>query len=234
MAKRFTDTQKYHKHFIRSLQGAYKLFWDFLYCECNHAGLWIVDFEIAQILLGKDMPINKNDALKYFNEDEKRIIEIDEGKKWFIPSFIEFQYGELNPDNRAHKSVISILKKYNLYNDNKGLISPLQGRKDMDKDKDKDKDKEGNFSKFLNSFNEITERNFKGTDKARKQFNARKKEGFVLDDFIKAITNCKNDPFHKENPKYLTPEFITRSDKLQMYLNTKKEQPRTGASRILP
>ena len=92
MAKRFTDTNKYKKPFIRGLQGAYKLLWDYLYHDCDHAGIWIVDFDIAQIYVGKDMPINKDDALKYFNTDEQRIIEICKGKKWFIPGFIDFQY----------------------------------------------------------------------------------------------------------------------------------------------
>lgn len=152
MAKRFTDTNKYKKPFIRGLQGAYKLFWDYLYHECDHAGIWIVDFEIAQLYIGKDMPINKEDALKYFNKGEKRIIEVDNGLRWFIPSFIEFQYGELNEENRAHNSVISILKKYNQYKKNKPLKSPLQGGKDMDKDMElvKDMDIEPSFlSPFL-------------------------------------------------------------------------------------
>ena len=134
MAKRFTDTNKYKKPFIRGLQGAYKVLWDYLYHDCDHAGIWIVDFEIAQIYVGHDLVINKSDALKYFNENEERIIEVDCGKKWFIPSFIEFQYGELSPENRAHKSVINILE-------NKGLTRVLQGRKDMDKDKVMVKDK---------------------------------------------------------------------------------------------
>lgn len=133
MAKRFTDTNKYKKPFIRGLQGAYKLLWDYLYHECDHAGIWIVDFEIAQLYIGKDMPVNSKDALKYFNTDEKRIVEVDKGSRWFIPSFISFQYGELNELNRAHGSVIAILKKYNLYK-NKPLTRPLQGAMDMDKD----------------------------------------------------------------------------------------------------
>lgn len=133
MAKRFTDTNKYKKPFIRGLKGAYKLLWDYLYHDCDHAGIWIVDFEIAQLYIGSDMPINKSDALKYFNSDEKRIIEIDGGKKWFLPSFISFQYGELSEKNRAHLSVISILKKYNLYK-TKLLRSPLEGGKDKDKE----------------------------------------------------------------------------------------------------
>jgi hypothetical protein len=141
MAKRFTDTNKYKKPFIRGLQGAYKLLWDYLYHDCDHAGIWIVDFDIAQIYIGVDMPVNKEDALKFFNETEIRIVEINSGSKWFIPSFIDFQYGVLNEQNRAHNSVIKILTKYKLYK-NKTLTSPLQGAKDKEKVKDKVKDKE--------------------------------------------------------------------------------------------
>ena len=147
MAKRFTDTNKYKKPFIRGLQGAYKLLWDYLYHDCDHAGIWIVDFDIAQIYIGNDMQVNKSDALKYFNTTEIKIVEIDNSTKWFIPSFIEFQYGTLNEQNRAHNSVIKILSKYKLYEKNKGLITPLKGRKeeDMDMDKEKDKVKEKGF-----------------------------------------------------------------------------------------
>lgn len=149
MSKRFTDTNKYRKPFVRGLQGAYKLLWDYLYHDCDHAGIWIVDFEVAQLFIGKDMPVNKEEALRFFNNGEIRIIEIDHGKKWFIKPFIEFQYGELSENNRAHKSVINILKKYNLYNV-KGSRSPLQGAmdKDMDKDKDKDSTYSADFEKF--------------------------------------------------------------------------------------
>ncbi|WP_276483593.1 hypothetical protein [Paraflavitalea pollutisoli] len=153
MAKRFTDTNKYKKPFIRSLQGAYKLLWDFLYHDCDHAGIWIVDFEIAQAYLGSDMPVNKVDALKFFNTDGDRVIELEAGKKWFIPSFIEFQYGKLSEKNRAHLSAIATLKRFNLLNadlsvknsegGSEGLASPLQGAMEMDMDKDMEKDKEG-------------------------------------------------------------------------------------------
>lgn len=115
MAKRFTDTNKYKKPFVRSLPAAYKLLWDFLYHDCDHAGIWIVDFEIAQTYLGNDVKVEKEMALELFNSDEPRIIEIEGGKKWFIPSFIEFQYGrQLVTKNRMHVPIINILRKYNL------------------------------------------------------------------------------------------------------------------------
>ncbi len=141
MAKRFTDTNKYRKPFIRGLEGPYKLLWDYLYHDCDHAGIWIVDFTIAQIYIGDDMPINKKNALKYFNDGEIRIVEFNHGSKWFIPAFIEFQYGKLNENNRAHNAVILILQKYNLLGKlNKPLRSSLKGAMDKDKDKDKDMD----------------------------------------------------------------------------------------------
>lgn len=140
MSKRFTDTNKYKKPFIRGLKGPYKLLWDYLYHDCDSAGVWIVDFEIAQLYIGSDMKVTKEEALKQFNNGEKRIIEFDNNKKWFIPSFIEFQYGKLSQTNRAHNSVIQILKKYNLLDKlNKDLISPLEGTMEEDKDKDKEK-----------------------------------------------------------------------------------------------
>jgi hypothetical protein len=142
MAKRFTDTGKYRKPFIRSLTGAYKLLWDYLYHDCDHAGIWTVDFDIAQICIGKDMPVNKEDALKYFNEDKERIVEIENGKKWFIVPFIKIQYNTLSEGNTTHDSVINILKKYDLISKLKETpIKPLP--KGLDRDKDKDKDKEG-------------------------------------------------------------------------------------------
>lgn len=140
---------------MRGLPGPYKLFWDFLYHDCDHAGVWIVDFDIAQTYVGSDMQISKAEALTLFNSDEVRIVEVNGGKKWFIPGFIEFQYGQLSEKNRAHTSAIQTLKKYGLLNDDlslnyfsKPLTSPLQGGKDMDKDKEQEMDKD--FGKYEN------------------------------------------------------------------------------------
>jgi uncharacterized phage protein (TIGR02220 family) len=73
---------------------------------------------------------------------------------------------------------------------------------------------------FIKVFNNLTGKRIRILDsKTKRQLNARQKEGFTPDDFEKAINNCLRDPFHKQNPKYLTPEFITRADKLQKYLN---------------
>ena len=154
MAKRFTDTEKWKKPFIRGLQGAYKLLWLYICDDCDHAGIWQVDIDVAQIRIGEKIDIKE--AIKSFDE---KIIIFDNGNKWFIPSFIEFQYPSgLNPDNRAHNSIIFLLEKNSLLDfNNKPLTRSLQGRKDMDKDKDmvKDKDKDKDMDKSKNKKNEI-------------------------------------------------------------------------------
>src|SRR5689334_7123551 len=133
MAKRFIDTNIFRKDFTRSLDAPYKLLWIYIITECDHAGLWDVEIDVAKMRLGLDS-ISVNGAIKAFGDK----IEVV-GNKWFIPDFIDFQYGKLNPENRAHSSVIQILQKQKV-STFKPHTSPLQGGKDMDKDKDKDKD----------------------------------------------------------------------------------------------
>jgi len=141
MAKRFTDTEKWKKKWIRKLDHKYKLFWVFICDDCNHAGIWDVDLDVANIRLG--LNLTEAEILTAFKE---KLIPIDNGDKWFIPKFVDFQYGELNSENRVHSSVLSILKKEGAY---KGLKQPLQGCKDKAKDKDKDKDKDNIKDKHL-------------------------------------------------------------------------------------
>lgn len=188
MAKRLTDTGKYRKRFIRNLPGPYKLLWDFLYHECDHAGIWYVDFEIAQICLGKDMIVTSKEALRLFNSDEERIVILNNGTKWLIKPFIEFQYGVLNPINRVHQSVINILKKEGV---NKTLTRPLQRAIDIAIDKDKDKDKDSKH--FEKSFNEAWSLypNKVGRKEALRHFIASVKTDDDLKNIKIAIENYK-------------------------------------------
>jgi uncharacterized phage protein (TIGR02220 family) len=76
------------------------------------------------------------------------------------------------------------------------------------------------FDKLLLFFNTTTGKNVRVVnDKTKKQFNARLKEGYTKADIFNAIKNCYNDDYHQNNPKYLTLEFISRSDKLEKYSN---------------
>lgn len=138
MAKRFTDTEKWKKPFIRSLKAPYKLLWLYICDDCDHSGIWQVDIEVAEIRIGEKLDEKK--ALSFFGD---KIIPLDNGTKWFIPSFIEFQYPSgLSENNKAHTSIIKNLDRYKDQIENfKPLESPLQGDKDMVMDKDKEMDK---------------------------------------------------------------------------------------------
>jgi len=143
MAKRFIDTDIFKKSFIRGLDAPHKLLFLYLINDCNHAGIWECDWEVACIRLGVE--VSEESARKAFGD---KVIFFDGVSKLFIPSFIEFQYGELNEANRAHKSVIDVLSRYKLLDKEnkpltKPLTTPLQGCKDMDMDKDMDKDMKG-------------------------------------------------------------------------------------------
>lgn len=141
MAKRFIDTDLFRKPFMRSLEAPYKALWVYLVCECDHAGVWDVEMDVATMRLG--MKLDPDKALAKMGS---AVVPIDGGKKWWIPEYITFQYGTLNPANKVHASALAILSKYGIDPENiappKDLPSPLQGAKDKDKDKDKVKDKE--------------------------------------------------------------------------------------------
>ena len=193
MAKRFTDTEKWKKPFIRGLQGAYKLLWLYICDDCDHAGIWQVDIEVAAIRIGEK--IDSKEAIKSFDE---KIIIFDKGNKWFIPSFLEFQYPSgLNPDNRAHNSVIILLEKYNLrISNNKPLISPSEGSMDMDMVKDMDKDMVKGEKKV--KFKE----NILLTQKEHLQLIA--EFGENVNDFYEYLSAYKIEKSYKTKSDYLT------------------------------
>lgn len=138
MAKRFIDTDLFRKPLMRSLQAPYKVLWVYLLCECDHAGVWDVELDVASMRLGTKLDMDKCIAGL-----GSAVVPIDGGKKWWIPEYIAFQYGSLNPANKVHASAIAILSKYGIDPENiapcKDHTSPLQGAKDKDKDKDKEK-----------------------------------------------------------------------------------------------
>jgi hypothetical protein len=127
MGKRFTDTEKWKKPFLRGLEAPYKLLWLYICDDCDHAGIWQVDLEVAEIRIGEKLCQSK--ALAVLND---KIISLDNDTKWYIPSFIEFQYPSgLSQNNKAHVNIIKILEKYkNEIDIIKPLASPLQGAKE--------------------------------------------------------------------------------------------------------
>jgi len=149
MAKRFTESGKWKKKWIRQLDPKYKLFWFYLLDNCDHAGVFDADIESASFHIG--LEYTDKEVLEVFN---RKIVPF-KAEKWFIPKFVEYQYGELNENNRAHLSVINILNKYNLLDPNKTLARPLKGVKEQVKVKDKSKGKSSQLESIKNNLEEL-------------------------------------------------------------------------------
>jgi hypothetical protein len=139
MAKRFTDTNKWDKAWFRKLSPRLKCAWDYLTTRCDHAGAWSIDTDALAFHVGE--PVTLAELVETFGER----VEV-RGEHLLLTTFVEFQYGELNPENRVHRSVLDRLARLPLASPicaaNKPLGSPLEGAKDKDKDKDKDKEQD--------------------------------------------------------------------------------------------
>ena len=240
MAKRFTDNEKWKKTFFKSLSTVNKLFFLYILDDCDHAGIWHVEPEIASLRIGE-----KIDIQLAKEELGKHIYEFDNGEKWFIPFFIEFQYGSLNPSVNAHKSVIDRLKKRNLSEIYQQFIncSSRVMDKDMDKDKDKDKvkDKEEDKEKDTEEPKKLTEIKAYFTAKdypleeAISFFNHYEAQGWVTGSGVPIFNwKMKAENWHKEqrsrnlNKKTEQKSEITYSEILDIVDKT----PKTEKSKV--
>ena len=115
--------------------------WVYLCDNCDHAGIYDINLNLMSFQTGEKVTLTE--ILNAFG-DKIKVRQT----KLFLPAFIEFQYGELNPGNKVHASVLSKLASFDLLKiaTKEGACmphaSPLQGAKEEDKDKAKDKEKE--------------------------------------------------------------------------------------------
>lgn len=135
---------------------------------------------------------------------------------------------------KALGGVLITICKYDYYQDKTNYEStneitnestnaaPMQHQCTTDNNKnvnnDKNKEIYNIYVSFISSFNKIRTSKFKATDKVSRQFNARIKEGFTVDQMLDALRNAMKVEYHINTGfKYLTPEFFTRSDKIELY-----------------
>lgn len=147
MAKRFTATNKWMDKWFRRLDPKYKLLWIYVLDNCSNAGLWEVDLELAEMFTGFSYTLKEVEM-----EFRERITQIED--KWYIPKFIEFQYGELSESCKPHIPVIKELKKYGI---EKGYPKGIQTLKEQEKEKDKEKEEEKDKEKKRPTQSEVRE-----------------------------------------------------------------------------
>lgn len=107
MAKRFIGTDIWGQDWFLDMPNEYKLFWNYILCECDHAGLYKVNVKTFGRMI--ESKINPDTALIFFNVEKCRVRVITPSL-WFIEDFITFQYGaQLNSANRMHNSILRLL-----------------------------------------------------------------------------------------------------------------------------
>jgi len=114
-----------------------KLLWQWLCDRCDNAGIIDPDIELASFQIGYQYPINT------LSEFSGRIVQIPCGK-WFIPKFIEFQYGNLSDECKAHRPIFLSLDKHGIDATNlqyKGYPKGIDTLQEKEKEKDKETDK---------------------------------------------------------------------------------------------
>jgi uncharacterized phage protein (TIGR02220 family) len=226
MAKRFIDTRMFEDEWVCSLTKDAKLFFIYYITTCDHAGILKLNRSLCEF----------QTKLKSFDTIIKELgdsLVTVKDNVFFMPKFIKFQYPNFPQSNvKQQEGALKILFSYGISEDN--LKSYLTVSKEFNNSYVNVSDnvivnevKESNefdFVIFLDWFNKTTNRNFKSIPEAtKKSLLARIKEGYTKDDIVKAVINCSKDKFHIENPKYLTPEFISRADKLALYLSAPTE-----------
>ena len=132
MAKRFVETDIWKKKWYRCLPPKMKLFYFYMLTNCDHAGMYDVDLELAEFQTG--MPVKQKDIDKHL-KDHIQVVKED---KWWIKGFVDFQYGELKDTNNAHISVIKILNKYGILGADEGLTSSCSADQYKEQDSNQD------------------------------------------------------------------------------------------------
>lgn len=133
MAKRFYDSETFRRPQMRELSSKYKLLLMYLLCECDHAGVWDVEIDVASLRLGAEYTMeDARDHLRGI------IYPLADGTKWFIPMFLEQQYGqELSSANRVHVSALKILSNHDLCDHPLVAQMIAEGRKEREPKKPK-------------------------------------------------------------------------------------------------
>ena len=106
--------------------------------KCDAAGVIEPDYELASFQIGT--PVDESTT----QELGDRVQEIQGGKLWIV-KFIQFQYGELSKDCKAHNPVFASIQKH--FPNEKERVSkgyPKGIQRGQDTDTEKEKDKENN------------------------------------------------------------------------------------------
>ena len=242
MAKRFTDTEKWFDSWYSNLDHFGKLLWGYVLDRCDHAGIFEPNLKDINYFTGSAYKMSEIEKIL-----EDRIIIIQDGKYWFIPKFITFQYtNTLSNKNKAVAKVISRIEEYGLLKflpnikiidgdfgcktrglqgANKGLDSTYQGVKEEEEEKEEEQVQEEVFFNDVLSTNVVlstkeeteTKKNKEPHRQGLNKYTGRKKEDYFLSD---EELETKLNELLKLNPKEIEN---TDYEVIKYFVNKKLE-----------
>jgi len=89
MAKRLTDTEKWNDDWYISLSNDYRIIWQWLLDNCNHAGICKRSIRLLNLMC--NTKVSEEELIKTM---EDRVLI--KNNNWFIPKFLKFQYTSLH------------------------------------------------------------------------------------------------------------------------------------------
>lgn len=214
MSKRFTDTTIWDKPWFRMLDPCDKCAIRYIFDKCDNVGVWIPDYDAANFFIGAE--INWASLPEKVNGN----IKILPNKKWYLPDFCDFQYGELKENNAPHRSYLALLQKHGL---SKGLQRGSRAPKEKDKEKDTsiNIDLEQKIDEVMTYFRDKTGSKVSlKTEALRSKVSGRLNEGYTVEDCKKAIAFVYGAK--KDNPdqrQYIRIETIFAPTKFPGYLD---------------
>lgn len=165
-----------------------------------------IDKEHLDILIGKKIIKIEDNFLviEFLNEQLENISETSEKRRKAVLE----RWARVKQNNTSVSNI-----------DTSVLQNDTEESRVEKEEKRKDIIEPINWPELLLLFNSTTKKKCKVvSDKAKKQFKARLKEGFTKVDIKNAIVNATNDAYHIETElKYVTLEFISRADKLDKF-----------------
>lgn len=133
--KRFTAAEKWEKPWFQELAPHLKCLWLYMCDKADCAGVWEPNWKLASLSIGKNVTVAD---LPHFAGK----IAVAKGGKIVIGSFIEFQYGKLSGDCRAHIPIFRLLQKHRVSIGYDEAIHSLK-EKEQEEEEEKDMETEG-------------------------------------------------------------------------------------------
>lgn len=132
--KRFTETEKWRDPWFRKLSAGAKLAFIYIIENCDNAGVWSGDKELAEFQIG--MAIQWDKVLPAF-EDRVKVLP---GGEWLLTKFVSFQFGQLSAECKPHLQVIRLIEKHRV---SKGYPKGINTLEEKKKEKRKKGSAEG-------------------------------------------------------------------------------------------